>query len=477
MGLSSELISQFVKATKAPETKPTETTLYATTVKYNGKTYVKLDGSDLLTPVQTTSEVNEGDRVTVLIKNHTATVTGNITDPSASSATVKEQGGKISEFDILMSYKVTTENLEAINATIDSLRAIVANIDSLEVLNADINNLQAKFAELEYVKADDVEALNAMIENLQVKFGEFTDISTEDLEALNAEITNLKGYTADFTYVSADVLEAIRASIKELEVKKLSATEAEIKYANIDFSNIGEAAIEEFLSKSGIIEDLIVSEGHVTGKLVGVTIIGDLIEGGTVKADKLVVLGEDGLYYKLNVGAEKVSAKQTDYNSLNGSVITAKSITAEKVNVNDLVAFDATIGGFKITNYSLYSGAKASADNSTRGVYLDSDGQISFGDANSFVKYYKDQNGDYKLEISASNITLRSTGKTIDESLEDIQNNVKNLEIGGRNLIRNSSNMLFENYYFEDPEEFEGKYIVDEMGSKLLDAYSDILII
>ena len=80
--------------------------------------------------------------------------------------------------------------------------------------------------------------------------------------------------------------------------------------------------------------------------MVGVTIKGDLIEGNTIKADKLVVKGSDGLYYKLNVSAETVETEQTDQNSLNGSIITAKSITATKISVEDLVAFDATIGGF-----------------------------------------------------------------------------------------------------------------------------------
>lgn len=415
MGLSSELLSQFAKITNDTSQEKSTTTIHGTTVIYNGKTYVKLDGSDLLTPVNTTSTVSDGDRVTVTIENHTATVTGNTTDPSASSATVKEQGSKITEFEIVMAYKVTTEDLEAANATIENLKAITATLENADILNADIENLQAKFAELEYVNADEVEALNAEIENLEAKFAEIDDLTVEELEAINAEITNLKGYTADFTYVSADVLEAFRASIKELETKKLSATEAEIKYANIDFANIGEAAIKTFFSKSGIIGDLVVSDGVVTGTLVGVTIKGDLIEGGTVVADKLVIKGEDGLYYKLNTDGVTTEAEQTDYNSLNGSIITAKSITATKISVDDLVAFDATIGGFNITENSIYSGVKESVDNTTRGIYLDNEGQVAFGDSTNFFKYYKDSEGNYKLEISASSLVFSSSGKSIEE--------------------------------------------------------------
>ena len=477
MGLSSELISQFAKIASDKKQTPTETTVYGTTVIRDGKAYVKLDGSDLLTPVQSTSSVRDGDRVTVMIKNHTATVTGNTSDPSASSVAVKEQGAQITEFEIVMAYKISTQELEAINATIENLYAKTAVIENADIIKADIEQLYAKFAELDHVTTKDMEVINATIENIEAKFAEIGDLTVEELEAVNAEISNLKGYTAEFTYVSADVLSAFRANIKELDAEKLSAKEAEIKYANIDFANIGEAAIEKLFSDSGIIKDLVMSDGHITGQLVGVTIIGDLIEGGTVKADKLVVLGEDGLYYKLNVNGETVEAEQTEYNSLSGKIITAHSITAEKIRVDDLVAFDATIGGFNITNESIYSGVKSSVDNTTRGVYLDRTGQIAFGDSSNFIRYYKDQNGNYKLEISADAITLRAGGSGTGKDIQDIvDESIDNMQIGARNLIRNAKTMMFQDYYFGDNYIVYANYLVDEDGNRLMDEAGNLLI-
>lgn len=90
MGLSSDLISQFVKATNDAAKTKTETTVYGTIVEYSGSTYVKIDGSDLLTPISTTVDVKHGERVTVMIKNHTATITGNISSPAARTDDVKE---------------------------------------------------------------------------------------------------------------------------------------------------------------------------------------------------------------------------------------------------------------------------------------------------------------------------------------------------------------------------------------------------
>ena len=123
MGLSSDLISNFAKVTKKENKKKSEATVSGTVVIYGNLTYVKFDGSDLLTPVSLTSEVKDGDRVNVLVKNHTATVTGNISSPSASSATVEEIGGRVREFEKVIANKADIEELNATKATVDNLVA------------------------------------------------------------------------------------------------------------------------------------------------------------------------------------------------------------------------------------------------------------------------------------------------------------------------------------------------------------------
>lgn len=196
-----------------------------------------------------------------------------------------------------------------------------------------------------------------------------------------------------------------------------------------------------------------VGDQTVTGELVGVTIKGDLIEGGTIVADKLVIKGEDGLYYKLNTDGETIETEQTEYNSLDGTHILAKSITATKIDVKDLVAFDATIGGFKITDSSIYSGVKESVDNTTRGSYLDKDGQIALGDGKNYIKYYKDAEENYILAISASEIIMSTSGKSVDEVVTDVAD-----KAGNSNLIRNSTTLEYESYSFDTyklPSEYQ----------------------
>ena len=433
MGLSSDLISEFVKVTKDDEKPKSETVVYGTTVVYEGSTYVKLDGSELLTPVSTTSSTENGERVTVMIKDHTATITGNMSSPSARSGDVEDIAGnvkniadQISEFEIVISEKVSTKDFDTEKARIDNLIAENATItEKLTAAEGEIDTLQANDVTI----TGKLDAAEANIENLEA-----TKISAEIADAKYATIENLEATDAKFnnldsTYAKIVDLEAQQARIDDLNAKKLSAEQADLKYANIDFANIGEAAFKKIFSESGIIENLVVSEGTVTGELVGVTIKGDIIEGGTVIADKLVVKGSDGLFYKLNTDGITTTAEQTEYNSLSGTVITAKSITAEKVDVDDLVAFEATIGGFNITKDAIYSGKKQSAENTTSGIYLDKEGQLSVGDSKDYLRYFKDENGEYKLEVSASSILMKLGGSSsnLEGAIDTVEKNINYL--------------------------------------------------
>lgn len=447
MALSSELISQFVKATKDDSSKDNnESTVYGTVKEYNGKKYVQLDGSDLLTPISSTTDTKADERVTVMIKNHTATVTGNISSPAARTDDVQEIGSKISEFEVVIADKVDTKELNAERARIDNLvseNAIIrgeldANTANIKELTADsvkVNDtLTAHKADIE-----DLQAKNATIEGtLTAHKASIDDLTADNVtinSTLNAHKANIDDLTADNATIKGN-LTAAEANIEDLKAKKLSATDADLKYANIDFTNINQAAVEKIFSDSGIIKDLIVSEGKITGELVGVTIKGDLIEGNTIIADKLVVKGSNGLYYKLNTDGVTTESEQTEYNSLNGTVIQAKSITATKIAVDDLVAFGATIGGFKLTKNSIYSGVKSSVDNTTRGIYMDNEGQIAFGDGSNYLKYYKDTDGSYKLAISARSIKMGSSGKDVETAINDVKADIDTVRDEITTLLR-----------------------------------------
>lgn len=405
MQLSADLVSKFVKATKDTKTQD-GTTMYGTVVMQNGTPYVRLDGSEILTPVTSMADVHSLERVMVLVKDHTATIMGNISSPSARSDDVK----------------VLTEVV-----------ADKASIGDLKTINADIENLKADNVEI----SDKLTATEADIKDLEAD----NVTINEKLTANNASIKELE---VDNVSIH-EKLTANDATIEELQTGKLDVKLADIKYAQIDFANIGKAALEQFFAKSGLIENVVVGDQQITGTLVGVTILGDSIKGGTVIADKLVIKGEDGLYYKLNTDGNTVEKEQTDYNSLDGGVIRAKSITATKIAVNDLVAFGATIGGWHIADGGLYSGAKESMGNTSRGTYLGSDGQLNIGDSDNFIMFYVDNKGESHLVISADKFTLGK--QNIENVISDIKQDVNNVrdEITTLLRIESSRGTVFKN--------------------------------
>ena len=432
MGNVNRLATTFAKIIKEDATATKDSTVYGTAVEFNGKMYVKLDGSERMTPIETTTSIKEGDRVTVLIKAHSATVTGNVTDPSTSKSDkkatddkVKDLSTQVSEFGTVVAGKVSTEQLQAVEGRVTNLESDNVNVkNELKAQSASITNLDAKKASI-----DDLKATNASIDNLKANM-----LTTDTLDAKYATIKNLETTDAtihnlsvdygDFKKATVDDLKARKAEIDDLSTKKLNATDAELKYANIDFSNIGVAAIEQFYATSGIIKDLVIGDQTVTGEIVGVTIKGDLIEGNTIVADKLVMKGDNGLFYKLNISAANgVDAEQTSYNSINGSIITAKTITATQISVKDLVAFDATIAGFHIKDTAIYSTGKESVTSTVRGIYLGKDGQLGFGDGNNYIKFYVDTDGKYKLGISAESLTF-ATGQSVKDAIDEVDSKV-----------------------------------------------------
>lgn len=422
MSLDKKVIKDFVAAVNKKEETKTPTILTGTVHREGGTVFVKIDGSESLTPVSTVINVENGERVTLTIENHKAMITGNLSSPAA-------RGNEVEDLKVIVGDKVSTAELEAITAKVGKIDGDVANFketttEKLTAQDANIKKIDGDVANFKETTTEKLSANEANIKKIDGDVASFKETTTEKLNANSAAIDSLDSTFANFKDATAEKFKANEASIEDLKTGKLSAKDADLKYANIDFSNIGKTAMEYFYAQSGLVKDVKIGDATITGELVGVTISGDLLKGNTVVADKLVIKGSDGLYYKLNTDGMSVEKEQTDYNSLNGQVIRAKSITATKIDVADLVAFGATIGGFKISQDSIYSGVKESVGNTTRGIYMDNDGQFVFGDANQYVKFYKISEGKYKLAIAVEDLFIGSSN--VADAISDAKNTADN---------------------------------------------------
>lgn len=536
MALSQDLINQFVKLTDKEE-KPKEVTVNGTYKMINGEEYVQIDGSEIWTPVTSTVEAETGERVKVMIKNHTATVTGNISSPSARSKSVKdlkdevdEQGNTIKQLDntieqqgnsiiqIDNNFKQVNNDILQANNAINQQGNIIKQLGNEinqqgDIINSMNNDITTNSNEITAMNNTIVQQNNTITQHgntieqqgniIRQQGNEINQHGNKidqldnninqqgnAIEQINNKVTqqdnvvkqhgdlieqygntiveqgnNIMILNSGFQIIDGVLTGLSAAIIDELKTNHLNAA-----YATVDFANINMAAVEKLFTESGIIKDLVVQEGKITGELVGVTIKGDLIEGNTIKADKLVVMGENGIYYKLNIDginnlntseAAKfvaVTSKPDDWDTnykdyylisdnkythvtgdevptweankyyklssvyesaLDGTNIVAKSVTADKVSVKDLVAFGATIGGFNITDNSIYTG-KTNVNSEARGIYVDKTGQLALGDTNNYIKFFKDTDGQYKIQIKADVLYTSSNSKSISEQLNEL---------------------------------------------------------
>ena len=419
MSLSSELISQFVKITNDSSNPVEETTVYGTIVEYEGSNYVRLDGSELLTPITTAANVKPGERVTVMIKNHTATVTGNLSSPSARIDDLDgldEVASIIAEFEIVLAQKVDTETLVAEQARIDELIAKDVEITgTLEAAEADIDILQVNHLEV----VERLEAAEADIENLVVGSLDVTALDAKyakigDLEATNADVYNLGSTYATFEVATAERFTAVNAAIKDLDATKLSAGDADIKYAKIEDLEATNGDITNLEADIADIDTLIF--GSATGNTIHSsfanaviaqlgnaqiksamidTVSADKINAGDINTNKVRVMSEDGSLYisdetiqitddsrvRVQIGKDAAGDYSINIWDASGNLMFSEGgITSNAIKKaiirNDMVSETANISASKLNIDSLFKAMNGSAYTlkSSR-IYLDDKSQ------------------------------------------------------------------------------------------------------
>ena len=291
--------------------------------------------------------------------------------------------------------------------------------------NQDFKVLFKDYGQFKVITAEAIEAVKGDFKNLYAEMIKADKIIVEDLEAKfiaadEAVIKVIAGELANYDVIIAERLLAIDGEFKNLETK----------YAKIDQTNIGQAWVEDLMVTGKFLaDDMNAATGSFSKWLTGVRIVGALIEAETLRANALILQGTDGIYRRLNIDAlgEVTVDSDPKYNEkLDGSVLVKESVTAEHINVYDLFAQNIT-----------------------------STGNFNMGGNGALVyDYEKDE-----LSIRVKEFFVGNSGRTIEEELDDIRNDKQVLNVGARNLIRNSKHMMFDSYGFghDDFEPFRLK--------------------
>lgn len=294
MGLSTELISQFAKITNDKKTdRIDEATLYGEVVQCDDSICVRFDGSEQLTPVTTITEKDEkgnitnfkygaasvktGDRVSVSLKNHSATITGNLSDPPMGRAEIVT-----TEDSILAKVdgKVKLE-IDALGVKIDGLTTFTNSLaDGLENGTTTINGGCIKTGTI------DAQYLNL---TGAIKFG---DLNSDAQGKINTAQT-----TADKANTAAGNAQSTADRANAAAGNAQSTADS----ANTAASN-AQSKADSAYTKAYDLDNIVSDWGYV---YQGTTYIdGEKIMTGTVTASKL----EGGEVLLLDTNADEAAA-------------------------------------------------------------------------------------------------------------------------------------------------------------------------
>lgn len=163
-----------------------------------------------------------------------------------------------------------------------------------------------------------------------------TKISAEQADIKYATIANLNALSGKFDTLSAKAITTDNIAAVTAKLGYMTAEQADIKYANIELTNIDTANVATLFANVGLIDRATVVEGHITGFLDSVEVNANKITAGTLVADRILLKGsESGLLYALNNLGELTS---TTVDSLDGYVLTDRTINADKIVANSITA-------------------------------------------------------------------------------------------------------------------------------------------
>lgn len=360
MALSNDLISQFVKVTKDKQDVKKETVVYGTVDK-NDTDKVIIDGSTISTPVAKTvvagthdetengASVTKGDRVIVTIKNHTATVTGNLSRPSARAAdtvSMTNLDASNAKIDNLESAKANVQDLIAVEADVEDLKANKASVDSLLAVKADITNLKAADVTI-------TNRLNAL------------SINAGDIQAASAFIQELKATGADVGY-----LVSTTAEIDNLIFGSASGDVIQTSFSNAVIAQLGDAQI-----KSAMIDNISASK-ITSGDIITNNVRVKSQNGSLIISDETLQI-RDGTRVRVQVGKDAANDYSINIWDQNGNLMFSKggitdAAIKEAIIRNDMVSDTANIHASKLDVDSLFEEINGSTNTikSTQ-IYVD----------------------------------------------------------------------------------------------------------
>lgn len=305
------------------------------------------------------------------------------------------------------------EIVNVINSVANTLQNVRYNTVTTKTLEADAANiglLKAEQADIKYATIQSLNATDAKITAL-----DSATIKTDELYSKVADLDYIKSDHADIaviknTMITTDTLKTEIAKIgylttDEADIRYLTVSTANATFLHADMSDMDIAKIQTLFATAGIVSDMTIKDGHITGVLDSVTVNANSITTGTLSVDRLVIRGsEKSLVYELNNISGALQAKSVD--TLNGEILTQRTITADKLVAKSITSNEIKAG--TITSDEIAAGTIKAANINVTDLVGNS----------AFINSLK------------SNTVIVG-----------LQNDINGISVGGNNLLRNSADL------------------------------------
>lgn len=272
---------------------------------------------------------------------------------------------------------------------------------------------------------DKVIAENITTDALLAKVIEALNITTG---TLNADVITALKITAEMIeagFITADMIASNAVTTDKLDAKAVTADKIDSGAVTAEKIESGTITADRIASGTITAESGIIAEAAITAAMIA-SINADVITAGTLSAERLLLVGDDGLIYRINASSGGLTAQQLQQEEykkyLDGSVIVAQSITAAQIaaetikainlDVSEIFANEATIAalnawdirGSKYLN--LYVPPKAGSVESGTSVLIDENQfRVTTPEAVFVILSENSPDGDELLSIDGDGVS------------------------------------------------------------------------
>ena len=294
----------------------------------------------------------------------TAIGEAHIQDASITTAKIEDLSvtkGKIADAAIdsakIEDAAITTAKIEdgsIVSAHIGTGEIQEAHIEDGAITHAKIADAAVGQANIQNAAIGTAQIADAAITNAKIGSAAVGTANIQDAAIVTAKIVDGSITRAKIADLAVNAAKIDDLAVTTAKIAQAAITNAKIANAAVDTAQIALGAITSALIQQGAVGTAQIADASITDAKV-VSLNADVITSGTLATERLIIKGADGLIYEINAEAGGLTSQQLSdpkyRNALSGTVLVARSVTAEQIAAATITAneiLSGTITGDKI---------------------------------------------------------------------------------------------------------------------------------